>query len=67
MQDPTLQTIIDTFFTCNRAELLEIFQELLTALQADGVHPRPDGRTEMKVIASRKWYEVATPLRALAA
>jgi glutamate/tyrosine decarboxylase-like PLP-dependent enzyme len=39
MRDQTLQTIIDTFFTCNRKELMEIFNEFLTALQADGVHP----------------------------
>ena len=38
MQDKTLQEIIDTFFTCNREELMEIFNELLTALQTDGVH-----------------------------
>ncbi len=38
MQDTTLQTIIDRFFTCNKSELLEIFNELLSALQTDGVH-----------------------------
>ncbi|MCD6187305.1 MAG: hypothetical protein J7K09_03985 [Desulfuromusa sp.] len=38
MQDKTLQTIIDTFFTCNPEELTEIFNELLSALQTDGVH-----------------------------
>lgn len=38
MQDQTLQTIIDTFFTCNPEELTEIFNELLSALQTDGVH-----------------------------
>ncbi|MCW8858725.1 MAG: pyridoxal-dependent decarboxylase [Deltaproteobacteria bacterium] len=38
MQDKTLQEIIDTFFTCNREELMEIFNELLNALQTDGVH-----------------------------
>lgn len=38
MRDKTLQTIIDRFFTCNRAELMEIFNELLAALQADGIH-----------------------------
>ena len=38
MQDKTLQNIIDTFFTCNREELMEIFNELLTALQTDGIH-----------------------------
>lgn len=38
MQDKTLQTIIDTFFTCNPEELTEIFNELLSALQTDGIH-----------------------------
>ena len=38
MKDKTLDTTIDTFFTCNRDELAEVFNELLSALQTEGIH-----------------------------
>lgn len=38
MHNDTLQTVIDRFFTCNQNELLEIFKELLSALQVEGIH-----------------------------
>ncbi len=35
MEHPKLEKIIDTFFKCDKAELLKIFDELLTALEAE--------------------------------
>jgi glutamate/tyrosine decarboxylase-like PLP-dependent enzyme len=39
MKDKSLNGIIDTFFTCNRNELTEIFNELLNALLAEETLP----------------------------
>ena len=35
MEHPTIEKIIDTFFKCDKHELLKIFDELLTALEAE--------------------------------
>ena len=35
MEHPTIEKIIDTFFKCDKPELLKIFDELLTALEAE--------------------------------
>ena len=35
MDNPTIAKIIDTFFKCDKKELLKIFDELLTALEAE--------------------------------
>jgi len=35
MEYPNIEKIIDTFFKCNKSELLKIFDELLTALEAE--------------------------------
>ena len=35
MENPSIEKIINTFFKCDKAELLKIFDELLTALEAE--------------------------------
>ncbi len=40
MDDARFQKLVDTFFTCDRKEILEIFNELLSAMEAEEVlHP----------------------------
>lgn len=39
MDQPNLKHLIDTFFTCDKQELLRIFEELLSAMEAEEMLP----------------------------